>query len=131
MAGYGIYEGEIPWSEVQYRKNKRAPPDGVEMTFLVQNLPNRVSKTLLWRAFQPHGFITDAYVARKKDSSGNYFGFVRYVVAEKVDLVLQAMNTVRIFEAKLNVSLAKYDKNHNRFIYTSDMRGGRKQWQAK
>ncbi|KAM0001668.1 putative RNA recognition motif domain, nucleotide-binding alpha-beta plait domain superfamily [Helianthus debilis subsp. tardiflorus] len=131
MAGYGRDEGEIPWSEVQYRKNKRARPDGVEMTFLVQNLPNRVSKSLLWRAFQPHGFITDAYVARKKDSRGNYFGFVRYVVAEKVDVVLQAMNTVRIFEAKLNVSVAKYDKNHKRFIYTSDMRGERKQWQAK
>ncbi|MFS8005455.1 putative RNA recognition motif domain, nucleotide-binding alpha-beta plait domain superfamily [Helianthus anomalus] len=121
MAGYGRDEGEIPWSEVQYRKNKRARPDGVEMTFLVQNLPNRVSKTLLWRAFQPHGFITDAYVARKKDSRGNHFGFVRYVVAEKVDIVLQAMNTVWIFEAKLNAK--DPDPINNNTTYNNNQAG--------
>ncbi|KAM0054654.1 putative RNA recognition motif domain, nucleotide-binding alpha-beta plait domain superfamily [Helianthus debilis subsp. tardiflorus] len=124
-------DGETPWSEVQYRNKKRNHPDGIEMTFLVQNLPNRVSKTLLWRAFQPYGFITDAHVARKKDSRGNHFGFVRYVVAEKVDVVLLDLNTVRIFDTKLKVSLAKYDKNHKKFIYTSGMVGERKEWRAK
>ncbi|KAJ0520087.1 putative RNA recognition motif domain, nucleotide-binding alpha-beta plait domain superfamily [Helianthus annuus] len=123
MAGGGFDDGEIPWSEVQYRKNKRSRPDGVEMTFLVQNLPNGVSKSLLWRAFQPHGFITDAYVARKKDARGGCFGFVRYVVVGKLEEVLKNMNTVKIFDAKPTVILAKYDKNHKRFIYTSELRG--------
>ncbi|KAJ0727756.1 putative RNA-directed DNA polymerase [Helianthus annuus] len=100
------------------------------MTFLVQNLPDRTSKMLLWRAFQPHGFVTDAYVARKKDKRGNSFGFIRYVGVENVDATLADMNTVKILEAKVSVSLAKYDKNHKRFIYTSKV-VGEKTWKPK
>ncbi|KAJ0567581.1 putative RNA recognition motif domain, nucleotide-binding alpha-beta plait domain superfamily [Helianthus annuus] len=131
MAGVGLDDDGQPWSEVQHKKNRRNRPDGIEMTFLVQNLPNQVSKGLPWRIFQPHGFVTDAYVARKKDAKGNRFGFVRYVVEDRVEEVLKAMNTVTVFGAKLNVVLAKYDKNHKRFIYTSDLLGKRQEWKPK
>ncbi|KAM0013539.1 putative RNA recognition motif domain, nucleotide-binding alpha-beta plait domain superfamily [Helianthus debilis subsp. tardiflorus] len=131
MAGMGLDDDGQPWAEVQYKKNRRNRPDGVEMTFLVQNLPDQVSKGLLWRIFQPYGFITDAYVARKKDAKGNRFGFVRYVVEGWVEEILKAMNSVKVFGAKLNVLLAKYDKNHKRFNYTSDMLGKRQEWKPK
>ncbi|KAM0028120.1 putative nucleotide-binding alpha-beta plait domain superfamily, RNA-binding domain superfamily [Helianthus debilis subsp. tardiflorus] len=85
---------------------------------------------MLWRAFQGHGFVSDAYVARKKDKKGNCFGFIRYVGVENVDLTLVAMNTVKILEAKVSVSLAKYDKNHKKFIYTSKVIG-EKTWKPK
>ncbi|KAM0048637.1 putative RNA recognition motif domain, nucleotide-binding alpha-beta plait domain superfamily [Helianthus debilis subsp. tardiflorus] len=119
-----------PWTEVQYQKNRKSRGDCVEITFLVQNLPDRTSKEILWRAFQPHGFVTDAYVARKKDKRGNSFGFIRYVGVDNVGAVLTSMNTVKIFEAKVSVSLAKYDKNHKKFIYTSKVMGG-KVWKPK
>ncbi|KAJ0488728.1 putative RNA recognition motif domain, nucleotide-binding alpha-beta plait domain superfamily [Helianthus annuus] len=131
MAGMGLDDDGQPWAEVQHKKNRRNRPDGVEMTFLIQNLPDQVSKGLLWRIFQPYGFITDAYVARKKDAKGNRFGFVRYVVEGRVEEVLKAMNSVKVFGAKLNVLLAKYDKNHKRFNYTSDMLGRRQEWKPK
>ncbi|KAL9999971.1 putative RNA recognition motif domain, nucleotide-binding alpha-beta plait domain superfamily [Helianthus debilis subsp. tardiflorus] len=121
---------EGPWTEVQYQKNRKSRGNGVEMTFLVQNLPDRASKTTLWQAFQPHGFVSDAYVARKKDKRGNWFGFIRYVGVENVESTLVAMNTVKIFEAKVTVSLAKYDKNHKKFIYTSKV-VGEKVWKPK
>ncbi|KAJ0780355.1 putative nucleotide-binding alpha-beta plait domain superfamily, RNA-binding domain superfamily [Helianthus annuus] len=85
---------------------------------------------ILWRAFQPRGFVTDAYVARKKDKRGNSFGFVRYVGVENVGATLATMNTVKIFEAKVSVSLAKYDKSHKKFIYTSKVIG-EKAWKPK
>ncbi|XP_021991981.1 serine/arginine-rich splicing factor 2-like [Helianthus annuus] len=123
-------DGSGPWRDVQYQKYRRNPRNGVEMTFIVQNLPDRTTKMVLWRAFQPHGFVSDAYVARKKDKRGNSFGFVRYKGVENLDATLAGMNTVKIFEAKVLVSLAKYDKNHNKFIYTAKFMG-EKVWRPK
>ncbi|XP_022003420.1 uncharacterized protein LOC110900868 [Helianthus annuus] len=70
---------------------------------------------MLWRAFQPYGVMKDAYVARKKDSRGNHFGFIRYEGVRDVMATLRGMNTVTIFEAKVSVSVAKFDKNHRAF----------------
>ncbi|KAJ0626074.1 putative RNA recognition motif domain, nucleotide-binding alpha-beta plait domain superfamily [Helianthus annuus] len=123
-------DGGGPWRDVQYQKYRRKPGNGVEMTFIVQNLPDRTTKMVLWRAFQPYGFVSDAYVARKKDKRGNSFGFVRYKGVENLDVTLAGMNTVKIFEAKVLVSLAKYDKNHNKFVYTSKF-VGEKIWRPK
>ncbi|KAJ0804122.1 putative RNA recognition motif domain, nucleotide-binding alpha-beta plait domain superfamily [Helianthus annuus] len=122
--------GDGPWNEVNYQKQRKSRGNGVEMTFIIQNLPNRTTKMVLWRAFQPYGFVSDAYVARKKDKRGNCFGFVRYIGVENVDLTLVEMNKVKIFEAKVSVSLAKFDKNHKRFIYTSKI-VGEKVWRPK
>ncbi|KAJ0454152.1 putative RNA recognition motif domain, nucleotide-binding alpha-beta plait domain superfamily [Helianthus annuus] len=121
---------DAPWSEVNYQKNRKSKGNGVEMTFLVQNLPERTSKMQLWRAFQPFGFVSDAYVARKKDKRGNNFGFVRYKGVGNVGATLAEMKTVKIFEAKVTIILAKYDKNHKEFIYTSKTIG-EKVWRPK
>ncbi|KAJ0515605.1 putative RNA recognition motif domain, nucleotide-binding alpha-beta plait domain superfamily [Helianthus annuus] len=119
-----------PWAEIQYQKNRKSRGNGMEMTFIVQNLPDQTTKMVLWRAFQPYGYISDAYVARKKDKRGNSFGFIRYVGVENVNATLAEMNYVKIFEAKVSVSLAKYDKNHKKFIYTSKF-VGEKTWRPK
>ncbi|KAL9992418.1 putative RNA recognition motif domain, nucleotide-binding alpha-beta plait domain superfamily [Helianthus debilis subsp. tardiflorus] len=130
--GGGEYGGDAdgPWTEVQYQKNRKSRGNGVEMTFIVQNLPDRATKMMLWRAFQPFGYVSDAYVARKKDKRGNCFGFIRYVGVENVDSTVEVMNKVKILEAKVSVSLAKYDKNHKKFIYTSKNMG-EKTWRPK
>ncbi|MFS7937136.1 putative RNA-binding domain superfamily [Helianthus anomalus] len=62
----GDYEYGGPWSNMQYRKNRKSKGDGVEWTFLVQNLSDRVTRIVLWKAFQPFGFISDAYVPELK-----------------------------------------------------------------
>ncbi|KAD4585945.1 hypothetical protein E3N88_23546 [Mikania micrantha] len=103
------------WTEVRYRKIRNGVEDHKSITsFYVSNLPSGVSNSLLWKAFQPFGNVVDAYVAKKKDSRGNFFGFVRY--ARVIDLkgLLAGMNSVKIFEAKVSASLAKYDKNHQK-----------------
>ncbi|KAJ0557124.1 putative RNA recognition motif domain, nucleotide-binding alpha-beta plait domain superfamily [Helianthus annuus] len=123
-------DGGEPWRDAHYQKNRRKPGNGVEMTFIVQNLPDRTTKTVLWKAFQSYGFVSDAYVARKKDKRGNNFGFIRFKGVENLEVTLAGMNTVKIFEAKVLVSLAKYDRNHKQFIYTSKTVGG-KVWRQK
>ncbi|KAJ0717004.1 putative RNA recognition motif domain, nucleotide-binding alpha-beta plait domain superfamily [Helianthus annuus] len=84
-------------------------------TFYVGNLPGGVSNSLLRKAFMPHGVVKDAYVARKRDARGNFFGFVRLEGVSNIDYVLEGMNKVTIYEAKLTVFPAKFDKHNRRF----------------
>ncbi|MFS8008410.1 hypothetical protein Hanom_Chr14g01272481 [Helianthus anomalus] len=42
----GVKGGGIPWSEVLYRNNRRRREGEVAVTFLIQNLPETVSRTL-------------------------------------------------------------------------------------
>ncbi|MFS7923666.1 putative RNA recognition motif domain, nucleotide-binding alpha-beta plait domain superfamily [Helianthus anomalus] len=119
-----------PWSNVQYRKNRKNRGDGVEWTFLVQNLSDRVTRNALWQAFQPYGFISDVYVARKRDARGRCFGFVRYVGVENMKETLSVMNKVKLFDMKVTVALAKYDKDHKRFNYSLENMG-RSVWRPK
>ncbi|KAM0052372.1 putative RNA recognition motif domain, nucleotide-binding alpha-beta plait domain superfamily [Helianthus debilis subsp. tardiflorus] len=123
-------DGGGPWTDVHYNKQRKSRGNGVEMTFIVQNLPESTTKPLLRRAFQHLGYVSDAYVARKKDKKGNCFGFIRLMGVENVNAIVVEMNKVLILEAKVSVSLAKYDKNHKKFIYTSKFIG-EKVWRAK
>ncbi|MFS7921019.1 putative RNA recognition motif domain, nucleotide-binding alpha-beta plait domain superfamily [Helianthus anomalus] len=104
--------------------------DGVEWTFLIQNLADNVNRNILWRAFQQYGFISDVYVALKRDARGRCFSFVRYVGVEYMKETLASMNTVKMFGMKAMVSLAKYDKDHNKFNYSPDSYG-RSEWRPK
>ncbi|XP_022014024.1 uncharacterized protein LOC110913507 [Helianthus annuus] len=128
--GEGDRDNDGSWHEVQYRKNNRSRGDGVEWTFLVQNISDKVTRNVLWRAFQPFGFVSDVYVARKRDSRGRCFGFVRYVGVVDMKETLAVMNSVRMFDMKVIVSLAKYDKDHKKIQYTPDMMG-RSEWRPK
>ncbi|KAJ0743804.1 putative RNA recognition motif domain, nucleotide-binding alpha-beta plait domain superfamily [Helianthus annuus] len=104
------------WTDVEYRKKRNIYCNQKsQTTFFVTNLPGGISNSLLSKAFQPHGILKDAYVAKKKDSRGNFFGFVRYEGVTDVEATLRGMNSVKIFEAKVSVCLAKYDKFHQRF----------------
>ncbi|MFS7913631.1 putative RNA recognition motif domain, nucleotide-binding alpha-beta plait domain superfamily [Helianthus anomalus] len=106
---------EGPRTQVQYQKKREGDQQKPVTTFYVSNLPGGVSRSLLWTAFMPHGVVKDSYVAKKRDVRGNFFGFVRLEGVNNVGEVLKGMNTVKIYEAKLNVSVAKFDKDHRRF----------------
>ncbi|KAJ0512413.1 putative RNA recognition motif domain, nucleotide-binding alpha-beta plait domain superfamily [Helianthus annuus] len=126
----GEYDDGGPWSNVQYRKNRKSKGDGIEWTFLVQNVSDRVTRSVLWRSFQPCGFISDAYVARKRDSRGRCFGFVRFKGIEDMKDFLGKLNKIRMFDMKVSVSLAKYDKDHKKIIYAPEHLG-RSVWRPK
>ncbi|KAJ0672785.1 putative RNA recognition motif domain, nucleotide-binding alpha-beta plait domain superfamily [Helianthus annuus] len=132
MASQNDWEGEYdnggPWSNVQYRKNRKSKGDGIEWTFLMQNISDRVTRNVLWRSFQPFGFISDVYVARKRDTRGRCFGFVRIVGVEDMKGILVKLNTIKMFD--MSVSLEKYDKDHRRINYAPESLG-RSVWRPK
>ncbi|KAJ0780983.1 putative RNA-directed DNA polymerase [Helianthus annuus] len=126
----GHQDADGPWQEVQYRKHSKSKGDGVERTFLVQNISDKVTKSILWRSFKPYGYVSDAYVARKRDAKGKCFGFIRYVGIENMKTTLELMNTVKMFGMKANVVLAKYDKDHKRFKLNPE-KDSRSEWIPK
>ncbi|KAJ0445701.1 putative RNA-directed DNA polymerase [Helianthus annuus] len=131
VGGGGEYDDNGgPWSNVQYRNNRKSKGDGVEWSFLVHNLSDQVTRNILWRSFQPFGYVSDAYVARKRDTKGKCFGFVRYVGVVNMKETLASMNTVKMFGLKVTVSLAKYDKDHNKIKYDPELLG-RCEWRPK
>ncbi|KAD3068243.1 hypothetical protein E3N88_36123 [Mikania micrantha] len=112
-------EGE--WTRVHNRR--RRPMTGIQKraspitSFFVSNLPDGCSSKQLEKAFGAYGNLVDSYVARKKDSRGNYFGFVRFELGMgDYRYLLQGLNTIRIEGAKVSVNLAKYNKDKQRII---------------
>ncbi|MFS7930152.1 hypothetical protein Hanom_Chr04g00340781 [Helianthus anomalus] len=106
--------GDGPWSDVKYRKNRKRKGDGVEWSFLVQNLCDRTTRNVLWQAFKPY------------DSFQTYTSPAREMLKE----TLTVMNTIKIFDVKVIVSHAKYDKDHKWINYGPDI-FGRSVWRPK
>ncbi|KAJ0610889.1 putative RNA recognition motif domain, nucleotide-binding alpha-beta plait domain superfamily [Helianthus annuus] len=78
------------------------------VTFYVANLPNECTSQRLWKAFQHHGFIRDAYVAYKRDGGGNAFGFVRFSDVDDVRIWEKRLNETVIDGAKVSVNMARF-----------------------
>ncbi|MFS7952175.1 putative RNA-binding domain superfamily [Helianthus anomalus] len=114
MASRNDWEGEYdnggPWSNVQYRKNRKSKGDGIEWTFMVQNISDRVTRNVLWR--------------------GRCFGFVRIVGVDDMKGLIGKLNSIKMFDMKVVVSLAKYDKDHRRINYAPESLG-RSVWRPK
>lgn len=93
-----------------------------ELSFFVSNIPEGVSSTVLWKVFKEFGKMSDAYVARKRDLGGNHFGFIRYKGVREVQELLGELNKVKIAEAKVSVTVARFHKNRTR-VDIGDARG--------
>ncbi|KAI3676782.1 hypothetical protein L1987_86395 [Smallanthus sonchifolius] len=101
------------WQEIRYQKDKGGRKHlQSETSFFVSNLPDGCNPTVLWKALWTFGVISDAYVTKKKDVTGNFFGFVRFKVVANIKSLLEEMSSVKIFEAKVDVKVAKYGKGN-------------------
>ncbi|MFS7937198.1 hypothetical protein Hanom_Chr05g00424821 [Helianthus anomalus] len=56
---------------------------------------------------------------------GMFVCFVMMVGIHDIVTMLEGMNTVTLFEAKIQVSLAKYDKNHQKSVQVPEGGGGK------
>ncbi|KAI3813133.1 hypothetical protein L1987_17849 [Smallanthus sonchifolius] len=102
------------WLTVRRRGNRKEKNQATETTFFVSNLPNVINNNMLGEAFQEFGGISDTYVARKKDARANFFGFVRLLNVTNPEELLGGMNNVNIQQARVAVSVAKYDRKQSR-----------------
>ncbi|KAD4385870.1 hypothetical protein E3N88_26039 [Mikania micrantha] len=78
-------------------------------TFYVSNIPNACKHTDLHGLFSSFGEIADVYVAGRKDKSGCYFGFVRFINVRDKNQLEMELKDLKIMNAVLSINLAKYD----------------------
>ncbi|XP_076944786.1 uncharacterized protein LOC143615569 [Bidens hawaiensis] len=82
-----------------------------ETTFFVSNLPDRVTSTDLWAECRHIGTVSDTYIPTKRDRRGNWFGFIRFRGVVNVQNLLDKLIGIKVLNAKIGVTLAKFDRN--------------------
>ncbi|MFS7949939.1 putative RNA recognition motif domain, nucleotide-binding alpha-beta plait domain superfamily [Helianthus anomalus] len=80
------------------------------VTFFISNLPDDCTSTRLWQAFFPLGNLGDAFVPKKRDATGNRFGFIRLKEVVDMELWLEKLKSVTIDGAILGVNVARFAK---------------------
>ncbi|MFS7961625.1 putative nucleotide-binding alpha-beta plait domain superfamily, RNA-binding domain superfamily [Helianthus anomalus] len=109
----GDMRGRI-WAEAHRSGNYKSKSGRPETTFLVYKIPKGVTRTLLWKAFQQHSIVLDAFIT-KKDIHGKIFGIIWFEDVTDVRDLLLKLNMVQIWAQGLRVVLAKFDRCHHRF----------------
>ena len=79
-------------------------------TFYVANLPEGWNSSRLWREFAGIGRLVDAFIPRKKDASGNSFGFVRLLKVSDLNGVLKSMNELVCDGKRIRVNVARHER---------------------
>ncbi|KAI3818283.1 hypothetical protein L1987_12087 [Smallanthus sonchifolius] len=133
-------EGEIAgggnWFDVVNRRNrrrnlttkaqgKRRITPGI-ITFFVSNLPEDVSEKGLTEVFSEQGRVGNVYVARKRDSLGNIFAFVRFSGVKDIVALEKSLKEVKLGFSKPFVRLTKFEvggKKVNQAVMVKEKEG--------
>ncbi|GJR98344.1 RNA-directed DNA polymerase, eukaryota [Tanacetum coccineum] len=102
-------EGE--WHIVRSRNKDKHQSEKMKTSYFFTNFPESSTESSLWTLFAPYGNVVDVYVARKRDSHGNRFGFVRFTDVEDIQGMETKLGTILIGSFKLRANLAKFKRN--------------------
>ncbi|KAD4888369.1 hypothetical protein E3N88_20442 [Mikania micrantha] len=107
-----------PRRQSEYGKERRRwSVTQTSISFYVSNLPLGCTSKDLAKEFGRFGTVLDAYVAKKKDRSGNHFGFVRFPLSEDAWKLERELNNIKMGSLKLAVNIAKFEKDGSRKDY--------------
>ncbi|KAJ0567780.1 putative RNA recognition motif domain, nucleotide-binding alpha-beta plait domain superfamily [Helianthus annuus] len=76
--------------------------------FFVSNLPEKCSGNDLAEFVRQHGEIFDLYIARKRDRSGNRFGFVTMLDVKDKQEMVRILYAIRMGDYRLRVNVARF-----------------------
>jgi hypothetical protein len=118
--GYGIshdkHVGDVP---LGYGKGHNKQAGGVILgtalkrfvTFYFTNFPAQLSTFYLRKGFEVCGMLEDIYVARKRNSFGEPYGFVKFSNVRDVTKMTKALNAVWFGQFRVRASVAKFERN--------------------
>lgn len=82
---------------------------GGGITLFVDYLPKESTNKDLWKIFQKHGKITDAFIPKKtRKGAKSRFGFVRYAMREEAERAIRRKDGAKLGVWRLKVNEAKY-----------------------
>ncbi|KAK9049917.1 hypothetical protein SSX86_031114 [Deinandra increscens subsp. villosa] len=97
-------ESESEWRVVSRRKyNRREEPI---TNFFVAGIPEGVSSLDLREAAKRFGKIADAFIPKKRRFNKEIFGFLRFKNVQRVDELLENLNSMVFRESKVRVNLS-------------------------
>ncbi|KAL4585151.1 hypothetical protein LXL04_009766 [Taraxacum kok-saghyz] len=83
---------------------------GKATSFFFTNFPEKWSESTLWLKFKEFGRIVDVFVARKTNSRGRKFGFVRFIGIKEVKEMEEKLNKVQWENFRLKANVARYGR---------------------
>ncbi|GKB28400.1 reverse transcriptase domain, reverse transcriptase zinc-binding domain protein [Tanacetum coccineum] len=104
--------GDGDWQEVSHKK-RRSVFDrlGNTINVYVSNFPSHLTVRELSNICGKKGSIVDVYIAKHKNKLGQMFGFCRYSIIEKMENLIDSLNTVWIGKLRLYANIARFDRN--------------------
>ncbi|GJS29442.1 reverse transcriptase domain, reverse transcriptase zinc-binding domain protein [Tanacetum coccineum] len=104
--------GDGDWQEVTHKK-RRSVFDrlGNTINVYVSNFPSHLTVRELSNICGKKGSIIDVYIAKHKNKLGQMFGFCRYIGIEKMENLIDSLNTVWIGKLRLHANIARFDRN--------------------
>ncbi|KAK8672365.1 hypothetical protein V6N13_110737 [Hibiscus sabdariffa] len=78
-------------------------------SLFIGNLSEKIHWKGLWHAFGIYGVVLDAFIARKRDSRGRRFGFVRYRNRYEAERAIERMNNSVLIGSIISVSMARFN----------------------
>ncbi|KAL4290173.1 hypothetical protein GQ457_14G001210 [Hibiscus cannabinus] len=79
-------------------------------TLYVDDISARLHWKGLWFAFGRHGDVAEAFIARKRNTKGRRFGFVRYRNRTDAVRATERLNGFFLYGSKISVTPAKYKR---------------------
>jgi hypothetical protein len=83
---------------------------GFKASFYVTNFPDNLPLYRIRQAFEVCDILSDVYVARHRNASGQEFGFVRFVNVKNKIKLSQALNNVWFGDCRVWAREARFDR---------------------
>ncbi|KAJ0826351.1 putative RNA recognition motif domain, nucleotide-binding alpha-beta plait domain superfamily [Helianthus annuus] len=127
-----VEEGELPQEDQNTKTGggiDGKPRREDATTFYVTNIPAWMTDADLWTECRNLGWLVDAYIAKKKDTLGRRFGFLRFAFVRDADKLVKAINMLDVKDARLKANVAKFNyvnkkmKNNNGYSWQKKDKG--------
>lgn len=82
--------------------------DSEVVSFFFTNYPEGWKRYQLWEMFKRHGTVVNVYIARKRNSHGKQFEFVRFIKVGDISDFKKVLNTIWIGSHMLRVNVPKF-----------------------
>jgi hypothetical protein len=89
------------------------------VSFYFTNFPVHLSNFYLRKGFEVCGILEDVYVARKRNTRGQPYGFVRFSNVRDITKLTKALNAVSFRDFRVRARVARFDRNDEPFDKTA------------
>ncbi|KAI3515408.1 hypothetical protein L1887_14303 [Cichorium endivia] len=99
---------DVGWKQVRGRKQRQK--EEKITSFFVSGLPRNIIVEELRREFARFGEVADVYAAGRKDASGKFFAFVRFMNVTIEENLERRLQGLKYRNFPLNVNIARFER---------------------